>query len=355
MSKIRVVFMGSGNFGSCTINSIIEHSDMYDLCCVYTKNPEKNTRNSSWNEIYSIAKMHNIQIETPKTLRKEEIFSEFRELNVDICIVVSYGLIIPKNFLDTPKYGFINVHPSSLPKWRGAAPMQRTIMSGETETEICIMKMDEGVDTGDIIYRKPFHIPKNMNFKTMSNELGKIGAEMILKLLYKIKNNENIDYIKQTDECVSYASKILKDEYQIKDSENGKEIYNKIRALEPGIITKIRNINVTISEADLINMQDFINENQLKNLLVIGNIFSKNDCYHDNCEIVLNDKQISFETVSFQGDKKLYRNGDIIIVDKNKKIFIYCELDDSFLKIIKIKKENSKIMNAVEFLNGLKF
>jgi methionyl-tRNA formyltransferase len=147
---MKIIFMGTPEFSVPTLKALITK---HEVIAVYTQAPKPAGRGQRevLSSVHNLANQLNIPVYTPKTLRNIEAQAEFASLGADIAVVVAYGLILPKQVLNAYKYGCINIHPSLLPFFRGAAPMQRTILAGEKETAMCIMQMDEGVDTGDIL------------------------------------------------------------------------------------------------------------------------------------------------------------------------------------------------------------
>ena len=133
--------------------------------------------------IHDFASKNNLKIFTSKTLREASIQDQFKNLNPEIAIVISYGLILPKEILDIPKFGCFNVHPSKLPLYRGSAPLQRSIINGEKESAVCVIKMDQGVDSGDVVNQESFEIFDNENYRDISKKTAEIGAFLINKIL----------------------------------------------------------------------------------------------------------------------------------------------------------------------------
>ena len=206
----------------------------YEIVGVYTKPPNNSGRGLRQNKstIHSLAEKFSLNVLSPKKLKTPESIEQFKSLNPDIVIVASYGLLIPKEFLELPKHGFINIHPSDLPRWRGAAPIHRTIMAGDEKTAICIMKMDEGLDTGDIILRKEILLDNEITSKELHDKCSELGGEMILDALNLFEKGQ-VSYVKQSGEGVTYADKIISEEELLNFSLSAFEVNNKIRALSP--------------------------------------------------------------------------------------------------------------------------
>ena len=168
----------------------------------------------------------------PATLRGEEFASLLEELSPDVIVVVAYGKILPKNVLDFPKYGCINVHGSLLPEYRGAAPMQRAIIDGKKQTGITTMYMAEGLDTGDMLLKETVDITDSDNFETIHDKLGECGATLIVRTLEGIENG-SVSRIPQNEEGATYAAKILKEDCALDFSRSAREIHDLIRGVSP--------------------------------------------------------------------------------------------------------------------------
>ena len=229
---MRIVFMGSPEFAAVTLSRIAETNN--EIIAVYTKPPTFSGRGLRENKsvVHLKAEALSLNILTPQKLRTTEAIETFASLMPDIAIVSAYGLIIPKEFLQIPKHGFINIHPSDLPRWRGAAPIQRTIMAGDQKTAICIMRMDEGLDTGDILLRKELQLDNKITAKELHDKCASIGSEMVVEALTLIKKGEPL-YEKQSSAGVTYAEKISSDEERIDFDVSANEVNCKIRALSP--------------------------------------------------------------------------------------------------------------------------
>ena len=220
--------MGSPEFSLPTLKTLIQE---HEVVAVFTQAPKPAGRGQkeTLSPVHVLANQLNIPVYTPKTLRKAEAQEEFRSIDADVAIVVAYGLILPKEILSACKYGCINIHPSLLPFYRGAAPMQRTILAGEKETAMCIMQMDEGVDTGDILLMEKMPLKEDVTYMQHSNNMAEIGAKLLLQVL---NNIDNIKPIKQIGEA-SYASKIQKEEGELNWNEDSEVLIRKVRALNP--------------------------------------------------------------------------------------------------------------------------
>lgn len=255
MKKTRIVFMGSTSFSLESLKAIVDGG--YNVVAVYTQSPKPSGRNYKMHKtvVHEFTESQNIQILHPKKLRNsEEELNIFKSLQADLVIVSSYGLIIPESFLQIPKYGFINIHASLLPNWRGAAPIQSAILSGDKQTGITIMKMDSGVDTGDIISMESIDITPKTNHGRLERGLAILGSNMILKFLssceFLIKNAQ-----KQSNADATFSQKIDKDSCEINWNNSAVDILRHIMAYAPvpGAWSTVCDIRLKIFDADIIS------------------------------------------------------------------------------------------------------
>ncbi|MFV0256803.1 methionyl-tRNA formyltransferase [Candidatus Liberibacter solanacearum] len=229
--KLRVIFMGTSEFAVATLRAL---SSSHNILAVYTQPPRPAGRRGLKtvpSAVYQAANELNIQTLIPEKLRQAE-YEQFLNFNADVAVVVSYGLIIPKRILDATKLGFYNGHASLLPRWRGAAPIQRAIMAGDSETGIAVMKMDEHLDTGPIALVKRIPIPCNMSAGVLHDALSIMCASTIVEVMDRLENN-NISFSPQVENGITYAQKILKSETHIDFSQPSEDVHNHIRALSP--------------------------------------------------------------------------------------------------------------------------
>jgi len=229
----NIVFMGTSSFAVPILKSLYQNG--YSVSCVYTQPPKKSNRGQRLNKspINLISETLNLKIRTPERLKnniEEEKF--LKKIKPDLSIVVSYGQLIPKNLLEIPKYGFLNVHASLLPKWRGAAPIQRAIMNLENKTGITFMKLNENLDEGPIISKYDFKISENMNAQELSENLATFASQKIIDDLDNIFDG-NIELANQDNSKATYAKKIDKSEGKINWNENAEQIMGKINGLYP--------------------------------------------------------------------------------------------------------------------------
>jgi methionyl-tRNA formyltransferase len=232
MSK-KIVFMGTPLFAVPILKSLYQNG--FPISVVYTQPPQKSKRGQKINKspIQGISETLNIEFRSPEFLKDNKDEYEFlKKLNADLGIVVAYGQIIPKNFLDLTKKGFINIHASILPKWRGAAPIQRSIMNLDEEIGISIMKIVEELDSGPISNIYKIKIDQKSNAENISEKLSLLAAEKILDTVDDIFEDK-IRFINQDHSKATYAKKIDKVEGKIDWNENAKKIIGKINGLFP--------------------------------------------------------------------------------------------------------------------------
>jgi len=206
----------------------------YNISCVYTQPPQKSKRGQKINKspIQGISETLNLEYRTPPVLNNEEEYNFLNSLDADLAIVVAYGQIIPKKFINLIKKGFINIHASLLPKWRGAAPIQRSIMNLDQETGISIMRIAEKLDTGPVCNNYKIQLNENLNALEISEKLSNLAAEKILDNVDDILEDK-ASFIEQDHSNATYASKIQKTEGQINWDENAEKIIGKINGLYP--------------------------------------------------------------------------------------------------------------------------
>ena len=225
--------MGTPMFAVPILKSLYQNG--YPISDVYTQPPQKSQRGQRINKspIQSVAETLNLEFRTPKFLKNNnEEFEYFKSINADLAVVVAYGQIIPKEFLNLTKKGFINIHASILPAWRGAAPIQRSIMNLDKETGITIMKIAEELDTGPICNTYKINLENNLNAQDISEQLSLLAAEKILDNIDNILDDK-AKFIDQNHAQATYASKIQKLEGKIDWDENALNIIGKINGLYP--------------------------------------------------------------------------------------------------------------------------
>ena len=229
----KIVFMGTPLFAVPILKSLYQNG--YPISVVYTQPPKKSQRGQKINKspIQGISETLNIDYRTPVSLKdNKEEYKYLKDLKIDIGIVVAYGQVIPKEYLSLAQKGFINIHASLLPKWRGAAPIQRSIMNLEKETGISVMRISEKLDTGPVCNSYKINIKVDDNSKTISEKLSSLASEKILENIDSILENK-IDFKEQNHKEATYAAKIEKTEGKINWSEPAENIIGKINGLYP--------------------------------------------------------------------------------------------------------------------------
>ena len=229
----KIVFMGTPNFAVSILKSLYQNG--YSLSTVYTQPPKKSNRGQKINKspVQKISEVLNLELRMPKTLKNnKEEFEYLKKLNADIAIVVAYGQIIPDDILSLTKKGFINIHASLLPKWRGAAPIQRAIMNLDKETGISIMKINKELDSGPICNTYKLSISKEDNTETVSEKLSSLASEKILDNIDDILDEKAL-FKEQNHNEATYANKILKSEGKIDWKSSAESIIGKINGLYP--------------------------------------------------------------------------------------------------------------------------
>ena len=224
--------MGTPMFAVPILKSLYQNG--YNISCVYTQPPQKSKRGQKINKspIQGISETLNLEYRTPPILNNEEEYNFLNSLDADLAIVVAYGQIIPKKFLSLTKTGFINIHASLLPKWRGPAPIQRSIMNLDQETGISIMRIAEKLDTGPVCNNYKIQLNENLNALEISEKLSNLAAEKILDNVDDILEDK-ANFVEQDHLNATYASKIQKTEGQINWDENAEKIIGKINGLYP--------------------------------------------------------------------------------------------------------------------------
>ena len=295
--------MGTPDFAVPSLKFIEKN---YNIVAVYSQpaRPSGRGMRTKLSPVEKTAKELNLKTITPSTLKEDDVFLQFEKLNPDLVVVVAYGLLLPEKFLLSPKFGCINGHASLLPRWRGAAPIQRAIEAGDHTTGSCIMLMEKGMDTGPILSSKSININPSDTSKTIHDKLSNLTAEMLVKTLKEYIDGKVVP-IKQKEDGVKYADKIFKDEAIINWSLPSINIFNKVRAFDPfpSTYTFLSGVKIKIVETKL--------------------------CKENH----------QFEPGT--------------IIECNNKIIVACG-NKSTLEIKHLQKSGKNIMSAEDFLNGTK-
>ena len=307
-NKKSVIFMGTPDFAVPSLEKI--HKE-YHVLSVYTQPPKKSGRGlrTKLNPIHEISNDYNLPVKTPQNFKSFDIVEEIKNLKPDFIIVVAYGIILPKTVLDIPNFFCLNGHASDLPRWRGAAPIQRAIEAGDKTTAACAMIMEETLDTGPVIAKKKINILNKDTASSLHDKLSKLTANVLIESMDKIIQNK-YKPIKQKITGITYANKITSNDTLINWSQNNEEILRKLRSLSnwPGGWT-----------------------------------------YHNHNRIRIHEAK----KIEFSVGKESIKPGEFIGYSGNGSPIIQCG-SNSFLEITQIQKEGKKKMNSQDFLRGYK-
>lgn len=226
---MKVVFMGTPDFSVPALERLIKE---HEVVCVYTREPKAAGRGKELSKtpVHLVAEKYGIEVRTPKTLRDETEQKKFAELKADVAVVAAYGLILPKSVLEAYPLGCLNIHASLLPRWRGAAPIQRAIEAGDDKSGVTIMQVAEGLDTGDMLLKGEVEITPQTTGEILHDELSNIGADLISQVLAEPQKYQPQ---KQVEEGACYAEKIDKSESKADFSMTAEALCRKIRAFSP--------------------------------------------------------------------------------------------------------------------------
>ena len=229
---LRLIFMGTPDFSVPTLLELVAHG--HEIAAVYTRAPKPGGRGMKLQAtpVEVEARRLGIPVLTPKTLKTPEALQEFRAHEADAAVVVAYGMILPQAILDAPKLGCFNLHASLLPRWRGAAPINRAIMAGDVESGVMVMKMDVGLDTGDVAMAERLPLTDAMTASDLHDKLAPLGADLMVRAMGALERG-GLKLTKQSEEGVTYAAKIDKGEARIDWSKPAREVLRHIHGLSP--------------------------------------------------------------------------------------------------------------------------
>ncbi len=229
-SNLQIIFAGTPEFSAVTLETLLR--SQHKIIAVYTQpdRPAGRGQKLAASPVKELALKHHLSIHQPATLRNEAEQTILASLHADVMVVVAYGLLLPLPVLKAPRLGCINIHASLLPRWRGAAPIQRAILAGDEKTGVTLMQMDEGLDTGPMLYKIETPITTNDTSQTLHDRLATLGADALLKTLAQIPK---IKAETQNHSLVTYAQKITKEEAKINWQSSAEELARKIRAFNP--------------------------------------------------------------------------------------------------------------------------
>jgi len=229
---LRLIFMGTPEFAVPTLLELVAHG--HEIAAVYTRAAKPAGRGMKLQPtpVEVEAKRLGIPVLTPTTLKTQEALENFRAHNADVAVVVAYGMILPQPILDAPKYGCFNLHASPLPRWRGAAPINRAIMAGDNETGVMVMKMDAGLDTGDVAMAERMAITDAMTAADVHDALARLGGDLMARAMGALERGK-LQLTKQGAEGVTYATKIEKAEARIDWNRPARQVLRHIHGLSP--------------------------------------------------------------------------------------------------------------------------
>jgi methionyl-tRNA formyltransferase len=229
---MRIAFLGTPDFSVPALDAL--RAAGHEVACVYTQPPRPAGRGQSERRspVHEHADAADIPVRTPATLRDEDAQAEFAALNLDAAVVVAYGLILPQSVLDAPRFGCINIHASLLPRWRGAAPIQRAIQAGDAETGVTIMQMDAGLDTGPELLREAVPITREINAGVLHDALSALGGKLIVEALAGLEAG-TLHAVAQPDTGETYAAKIARGEERIDWAQPAVALDRHVRAFAP--------------------------------------------------------------------------------------------------------------------------
>ena len=247
---LRLAFMGTPDFAVPTLAELLAQG--HDIAAVYSQPPRPRGRgmDTEPGPVHKFAAAHGLEVRTPLSLKGEAEQAAFAALNLDAAIVVAYGLLLPQPILDAPKLGCFNLHGSLLPRWRGAAPIQRAVMAGDAETGVMVMKMEEGLDTGPVLMAERVPVGRKTSGE-LTDALSRLGADLMVRALSAMERGAVAEH-PQAVEGVTYAKKIAKDEARIDWSRSAAEIDCLIRGLSPwpGAFTEAKGERLKILYAE---------------------------------------------------------------------------------------------------------
>ena len=253
---LRIIFAGTPDFAARHLQALIDSE--HHVVGVYSQpdRPAGRGKKLKASEVKELALANDLPVFQPASLKNDDALSELSSLNADIMIVVAYGLLLPKAILEAPRLGCLNVHGSILPRWRGAAPIQRAIWAGDDETGVTIMQMDEGLDTGDMLHISRCPIDATETSASLYTKLAELGPTALVETIAKLANGEITPQV-QDDTLANYAKKLSKDEANINWSMDALQIERNIRAFNPWPVcfTQMGENTVKIYQADVVEQQ----------------------------------------------------------------------------------------------------
>lgn len=247
MKKLNIIFAGTPDFAAQHLQALLQSN--HNVIAVYTQpdKPAGRGKKLQASAVKLLAEQHQIPVYQPKSLRNAEAQAELQALNADVMVVVAYGLILPKAVLDAPRLGCLNVHGSILPRWRGAAPIQRAIWAGDTQTGVTIMQMNEGLDTGDMLHKVYCEISPTETSASLYHKLAELAPPALIEVLDELESGKFVPQV-QDDSQSNYADKLSKEEAELNWQLSAVQLERNIRAFNPAPIAFLRLIQNGVEE-----------------------------------------------------------------------------------------------------------
>lgn len=246
--KLKIGFMGTPDFSVAPLKALVEAG--YNIACVYSQPPRPKGRGHQIqpSPVHEYADSQGIPVFTPSTLRDKDIQQQFFAQELDLAVVVAYGLILPEPVLNSPKHGCVNIHASLLPRWRGASPIQQAIWADDKETGVSLMFMEKGLDTGPVIAEEKVLITADTTASRLHDQLSDLGARMIVDLVAKMSENPAVPSTPQDDELTTYAPLLKKEDGEVNWNLRAASIDCQVRALNPwpGVYTHMNGKRIKI-------------------------------------------------------------------------------------------------------------
>ncbi len=232
--SLRVVFMGTPDFSVPSLARLV--NDGHDIAAVYTQPPRAAGRRGleeRKSPVHEFAQAQGLDVRTPVSLKPEQEHDAFAALKADVAVVIAYGLLLPKPVLEAPRFGCLNVHASLLPRWRGAAPIQRAIMAGDSETGVAIMQMEQGLDTGPVVHEVRTSMDDRTTAQALHDELAQSGAAAMSQVLAQLEADGSLQAVEQAENGITYAAKITKQEAHIDFAQPAARVLRHVHGLSP--------------------------------------------------------------------------------------------------------------------------
>ena len=301
---MKILFAGTPEFAAKSLAALIDSDHQIMAVLTQPDRPAGRGRKLTPSPVKQLALEHDIEVHQPISLKNQAARDLIELFVADVMIVAAYGLILPEAILDIPEYGCLNIHASLLPRWRGAAPIQRAIEAGDTKTGVTIMQMDTGLDTGDMLAKSAINIDERETAGSLHDKLADLGAELIISVLNELENGK-LEPEQQDNSLATYAQKLSREESFIDWDQSARNIVNRIHAFNPWPAAKSK---------------------------------------HNKIEL----KILTARIVNQTGDHKI---GEIICV--NKKITVQAK--DGLVELLELQKPGARVVPAAEFLNGYNF